>query len=35
VPSSNMHAPNERMRVSDLEDGLAAARATLQALGAL
>jgi acetylornithine deacetylase/succinyl-diaminopimelate desuccinylase-like protein len=35
VPSSNMHAPNERMRVTDLEDGLAAARATLQALGAL
>lgn len=35
VPSSNMHAPNERMRVRDLEDGLAAARATLHALGAL
>ena len=34
VPSSNMHAPNERMRISDLEDGLTAARATLQALGA-
>ena len=34
VPSSNMHAPNERMRISDLEDGLAAARATLRALGA-
>jgi acetylornithine deacetylase/succinyl-diaminopimelate desuccinylase-like protein len=33
VPSSNMHAPNERMRVRDLEDGLAAAAATLQALG--
>jgi len=28
-----MHAPNERMRVRDLEDGLAAAAATLQALG--
>src|SRR5262249_36842487 len=24
VPSSNMHAPDERMRVTDLEDGLAA-----------
>jgi acetylornithine deacetylase/succinyl-diaminopimelate desuccinylase-like protein len=35
VPASNMHAPNERMRVSDLEDGLAAARAALRALGAL
>jgi acetylornithine deacetylase/succinyl-diaminopimelate desuccinylase-like protein len=35
VPTSNMHAPNERMRVRDLEDGLAAARATLVALGAL
>jgi acetylornithine deacetylase/succinyl-diaminopimelate desuccinylase-like protein len=35
VPSSNMHAPNERMRISDLHDGLAAARATLLALGDL
>ena len=35
VPTSNMHAANERMRVSDLEDGLAAARATLHALGAV
>jgi acetylornithine deacetylase/succinyl-diaminopimelate desuccinylase-like protein len=35
VPSSNMHAPNERMRVTDLEDGLAAARAALLAFGAL
>jgi acetylornithine deacetylase/succinyl-diaminopimelate desuccinylase-like protein len=35
VPSSNMHAPNERMRVTDLEDGLTAARATLTALGEL
>jgi acetylornithine deacetylase/succinyl-diaminopimelate desuccinylase-like protein len=35
VPSSNMHAPNERMRVTDLVDGLAAASATLHALGAV
>jgi len=35
VPSSNMHAPNERMRLADLEDGLTAARATLHALGSL
>jgi acetylornithine deacetylase/succinyl-diaminopimelate desuccinylase-like protein len=35
VPSSNMHAPNERMRVRDLEEGLAAARAMFLALGAL
>src|SRR5262249_60246791 len=35
VPSSNMHAPNERMRVRDLVDGLAAGRAMSTALGGL
>jgi len=35
VPSSSMHAPNERMRVTDLEDGLSAARAMFRSLGAL
>jgi len=32
VPDSNMHAPNERMRTSDLADAVAAARETLLAL---
>jgi acetylornithine deacetylase/succinyl-diaminopimelate desuccinylase-like protein len=32
VPDSNMHAPNERMRSSDLADAVAAARETLAAL---
>jgi acetylornithine deacetylase/succinyl-diaminopimelate desuccinylase-like protein len=35
VPASNMHAPNERMRISDLEDGLNAACATLRSFGDL
>jgi acetylornithine deacetylase/succinyl-diaminopimelate desuccinylase-like protein len=35
VPSSNMHAPNERVRVSDFEDGLNAARAILRSFGSL
>src|SRR5262249_29338252 len=32
VPGSNMHAPNERMRTSDLADAIAAAQATFVAL---
>ena len=32
VPGSNMHAPNERMRTSDLADALAAAQETFVAL---
>jgi hypothetical protein len=32
VPDSNMHAPNERMRTSDLADAVAAARETPVAL---
>ena len=35
VPDSNMHAPNERMRTSDLADAVAAAKETLLALGRL
>jgi acetylornithine deacetylase/succinyl-diaminopimelate desuccinylase-like protein len=35
VPASNMHAPNERMRVRDLVDGLVAARAMFTAFGDL
>jgi len=35
VPDSNMHAPNERMRLKDLEDGLAAAREMFLGFAAL
>jgi acetylornithine deacetylase/succinyl-diaminopimelate desuccinylase-like protein len=35
VPSSNMHAPNERMRMDDLADGLTAARAMFTGFGEL
>jgi acetylornithine deacetylase/succinyl-diaminopimelate desuccinylase-like protein len=35
VPDSNMHAPNERIRMSDLADAVAAARETLLAFAVL
>lgn len=35
VPDSNMHAPNERMRLTDLGDGLAAAHQMFLAFAAL
>jgi acetylornithine deacetylase/succinyl-diaminopimelate desuccinylase-like protein len=35
VPSSNMHAPNERVRIADFEDGLEAARAIFRSFGNL
>ena len=35
VPDSNMHAPNERVRLADLADAVAAARETFVAFAAL